>query len=192
MGDMETVPYDLIYDGLPLDDENNAAQLMAWNRYAAPFVYGDSLGRGGATQLRYAQTAQGSSALPGDADTGSGGAWRRQLGDLGQVDIPAGMICPEGTAWDFNTFKCQPGDLDPVLPGGFPPPGGQPPPPGTLPQIPPGTLPGVVTEQQCAQREAAAFAAGRDEERGNIIRTAAITAVVSGVVGIGLGYIFGR
>ena len=179
---MGEVPSDLMYDAVPFDAHQNQQQPMAWNRYpqGQPLVYADQLGRGGATQLRYAQTPQGSSAMMGDDDTGSGQLWQRQLGQIPGVGE---AVCPPGTSFDFNTLKCEPGGLDPVIPGG-PPPGG---PPG---QIPPG-LP-LVTEEQCKAREAAAFNRGVQEERAKIVTTAVITSVVSGLVGVGIGYVFGR
>lgn len=67
------------------------------------------------------------------------------------------------------------------LPGGVP---GQP-----KPGLPSG-IPGTVTEQQCVSREAAAAAAARTAEENKIVKYAAITGVVSGVIGIALGKIF--
>lgn len=171
----------LSYDATPFDAYNNAQQPMAWNKYPAgdEFVYSDSLGRGGATQLRYAETAQGSSALPGMPETGSGGEWRRQLGDLGQPqnDEPPIPTLPHPPPCGPNEQEVF-GQCFPVVPG----------------QLPPGTTPpvGVLTEQQCAQREQLAFDKGRAEERTHIVTTAAITAVVSGLVGVGIGYVFRR
>lgn len=70
------------------------------------------------------------------------------------------------------------------LPGGIP---GQPS-PGTTPNIP--TVPGMVTEQQCVAREAQAAAQAKRAEESNVFKYAAISAVASGIVGIGLGYLF--
>ena len=49
----------------------------------------------------------------------------------------------------------------------------------------------IVTEQQAAEREAAAFERGRREEQGSVIKTAAISAAVSAVVGIVIGKFLG-
>lgn len=168
---------DLDYDAVPFDQYNNAQQPMKWNKYppASPFVYGNSTGRGGATQLRYAQTPQGSSAMMGDPQTGSGQLWQRQLGQLAQApNVGHAPPCAEEGEQELFGWCF----------------------PETLPTAPPGTappqLPGVMTEEQCAAREKLAFDKGRSEERANIVTTAAITAVVSGLVGVGIGYIFRR
>lgn len=179
---------DLSYDDVPFDAYNNEQQPMVWGDYEEPFIYADDLGPGGATGPRYAQTAASSPELPGD------GYWRRQLGqvtdgepseDFELPEIPTS--CPPGTVFNISTFKCEEIDKIPGAPPGTPP--GLPAIPGT----PPGELPtGLVTEQACAAREQAAYNEGRTDERGNIVTTAAITAVVSGLVGVGIGYIFGR
>lgn len=154
------------YDAAPFDDYNQRAQPMSWNRYEqTPFVYNDPLTRGGATGLRYAQTCEGSSAMPGMEPTGSGGHWRRQLGELG--DVP--FFCPPGSSWNLSTLSCEPDDGTNGGGGGF--------------ELPPG----IVTEQECAAREKAAADEARDDARSEIITTTAIAAVVSGVIGWGLG-----
>lgn len=65
------------------------------------------------------------------------------------------------------------------LPGGLP---GQP-----SPGAPPSPqFPGMVTEQQCVAREAAAAEAAKAAEETKVVKYTAIGAVVSGVVGYGL------
>jgi len=154
----------LSYDATPFDGYNNSRQRMAWNRYApgSRFVYSDSLGRGGATQLRYAQTPRGSSAMMGDEPTGSGQLWQRQLGELPGHAPPCAVGEQEVYGW------CWP--VDEAPPVGVP----------------------VVTEQQCQEREAAAHTAGRRAERSAVVATAAVTALVSGVVGAALAGLLRR
>lgn len=93
---------------------------------------------------------------------------------------PGGVEDPECTWWQAATGECVP------APGTFP--GGGQLPPGTAPP----QLPGVVTEQQCAAREALAFDAGKSEESRNVVKTAAVSAAVSAAVGFGLGYLLLR
>lgn len=147
-------------DGIPYD----AVPLDYELNTIAPMSWGYA-GAGGANHLRLAQTI------------GTNG-WTKQLGELGQpygFDVPG--TCPPGQEWNLSTLSCQP--IDPTQP-----PPELPPPPGV-----PGGLP-VVTEQQCAARESAAYAKGKDDERGKLIITTAITAVVSGVIGVAIAKVF--
>jgi len=66
--------------------------------------------------------------------------------------------------------------------------GGLPIPPELLP--PSFSIP-IVTEEEAAKREAAAYDRGRQEEQGSVIKTAAISAAVSAVVGIVIGKFLG-
>ena len=145
----------LTYDAVPFDVYNNGEQWMEWGQYVDPYIYADPLGGGGATELRYAQTAAASPALPGDA------YWRRQLGQVPTEppELTTDGVCPAGTTFDFLSLKCQPGDIAPTLPPGTDIPTGVPP----LPGLPPGTTPPAglpVTEQQCQAREDTAFQNG--------------------------------
>jgi len=105
---------------------------------------------------------------PGGATQSRYAAWMgRQLGQL-----PPGGVeteCPPG--WPQGV----PCIIPTQLPGQATPP--------TLP------VPGVpiVTEAEAARREKAAFDKGRREEQTAVIKTAAVSAAVSALVGIALG-----
>lgn len=90
--------------------------------------------------------------------------WRKQLGQLppgGVEDVPCPPGWPEG-------IPC-------VLPGPTP----------ASPMIP------IITEEEAAKREAAAFDKGRSSATGEVVKTAAISAAVSAVVGILIGKFIG-
>lgn len=165
------------------------ATLAQWGCYRAPYIYCDDLGPGGPTQPRHASM------------TGH---------QLGQIES-----CAPGEWYNLATGRCEP--IPDVIPGYTPPggeapqgPGGQPggvecsywdyitgncPTPAPLPQAPgelPGGVPGVVTEEQCAQRANAAKEAGRKQAQAEVVKVAAISAAVSAVVGAGIGYLLGQ
>jgi hypothetical protein len=122
-----------------------------------PMTWG-AYGPGGANHLRLAQTI------------GDGHGWTKQLGQLDDGE-PIDWGCPPGEEWNFSTLSCVPiGGVGPVGPKGPPP-----------WNVPPGGIP-VVTEDECRAREKAAA----DKAQGSLIVTTAITAVVSGLVGIAL------
>lgn len=162
----------------------------------APFVYRDSLGNGGATAPRYAQT---------EGDQG----WSRQLGEIDdglEDEEPFYPTCIDtrgehpGQCFNFQTFSCEPcatpgGGPIPGLPwpgGGGPIPGlpgsgGDPlpiPDPGgglPVPELPGGP---VVSEEACRVREERA----RADARTNVI----MIAVASGAASAFAGYLVSR
>lgn len=176
-----------------------------WGQLASPFVYADQLGPGGQAYPRYAQTMCDCNGyckqLGCLGECGQLGC----LGDCGQLgQVPQGFPCPPGQVFDMSTMSC----IDePAFPPGYTPPGGvedrpctfweqttgQCPPSGTMPGGPelPQLPAGVVTEQQCQAREDSAYGKGKSAERGDVIKTAAISAAVSVAVGLGIGYLLG-
>lgn len=170
---------------------------VEWGCYSAPYVYADSMGPGGATGRRYAQTMNdGGRPLAGTH-------WHEDMGDcsylghgggLGQLgdELPPGGVedqpCPpgwpEGIPCVLNP-EIPPGTF-PTLPG-VPLPGTSP----TIPGAPAPTVPTVVvTEEEARRREDEAFARGKEAERSSLIMYTGISAVVSGLVGIALGKVF--
>lgn len=116
---------------------------------------------------------------------------RMRSAGLGQVTpLPQPCMLPDGSGVGVQQpdGSCAPF----VVPGELPMPGapavpGLPPAVPGVPQLPaPGAIPGVVTEQECVRREGAAAA----DEEAKVIKYAAITAVVSGIVGLALGKVF--
>lgn len=131
---------------------------------------------GQATFPRYAQTIVGYDAqFPLPTVYGPGTAWSKQLGELGAPTVADCL--GQGLCLDLPTGTCKPCIIPGTLPGLPQPQPGQPPP----------TIP-LLTEQQCQQREAAAFTKGRTEESSKVWKTAAISAAVSVVVGAAVGY----
>ena len=86
-----------------------------------------------------------------------------QLGQIDPADFPGGVEgeCPPG--W--------PEGVPCMLPGSTP----------GAPMVP------IITEEEAAKREVAAFEKGRRSEQGSVVKTAAISAAVSAVVGIAIG-----
>jgi hypothetical protein len=128
---------------------------------------------GGQTAPRYAQTegsAQGSNenrCVPwGTCDYD----WTRQLGQLPVLPSELPDWPEEPPAWWPPEQPYPPSYEDPTLPPALPAPGG------------------VLTEAQCAARESAAFSAGAREESGRVLKTAAVSAAVSVMVGAAVGY----
>jgi hypothetical protein len=133
---------------------------------------------------------------------------RRQLGQLDQFP------CPPGEQFNLSTLSCEP---IPDYPPGYTPPAGEVIPPGgvldrpctpyevsigicptgTLPAaVPPQngpssvpTVPGCVPSAECDARQQSAYDSGVQAERANVIRTAAVSAAVSAVVGIAIGWL---
>lgn len=185
---------------------------VVWGCYGDPYVYADSLGPGGATGRRYAQTTN-DGGLPmagthwhddmgglrgmGDCSRiGHGdGLGRMMLGQIDDDDIPPGGVedqpqqCPPG--WPPWIPCIVPSEFPPGFPGGQPGlPGGQIPPGFPVPQ--PGQIPSVVvSEEEARRREENAFKRGEAAERNKLIMYTGISAVVSGLVGIALGRVFG-
>lgn len=107
------------------------------------------------------------------------------LGQLPGDDLAPGGVedCPPG--WppgvpcvfnpDIGTWQI------PGMPSGQAPPGIPAPLPG--PAV-------IITEDEARRREAEAFERGADAERANLITYSVIGAVASGLVGVGLGYLF--
>jgi len=91
---------------------------------------------------------------------GNGQGWSKQLGGMGAID-PDLTQCPPG--WPEGV----PCVLPSKVPGG--------------PSLP------IMTEEECAGREVAAYERGKRDEAGSVIKTAAISAAVSAVVGIVIG-----
>jgi len=83
------------------------------------------------------------------------------------------MICAQQLL--CHDPKAVPPGCVPCAPGYKPPtPGGPPPPP-----------PGLVTEADCKTREGLAYNAGAEKERGEVVKTAVITGIISVLIGYG-------
>ncbi len=115
----------------------------------------------------------GGRTAPRLAETiGDGNGWYKQLGQLGQFP---GVSPPPGGVEDAPCPPNWPEGFPCMLPGSSP----------QAPMIP------IITEEEAAKREAAAFNKGRSSVAGEIVKTAAISAAVSAVVGILIGKFIG-
>jgi len=110
----------------------------------------------------------------------------QQLRDTQQ--LPPGGVedqpCPPG--WPAGIPCVIPSEL-PGIPSGLPTT-----PPGRLPSVPGVPTPQIViTEEEAREREADAYDKGASDERSKFIMYTVAGSVISGVVGIALGRIFG-
>jgi hypothetical protein len=116
-----------------------------------------------------------------DTPTGAPG-YQTPGGCIPIADFAEQCTTPQGgPGWRFPGGPCMSaGPEGPTLPPGLPPelPGG-----GELPG-------GVVYEAACQQREAAAAAKAKDAEESKVVKYAAITGVVSAVVGYAVARLF--
>jgi hypothetical protein len=165
--------------------------------YAWPYVYVDPLGPGGATAARMA------------TKIGDNEGWRKQLGQLAP---PAGFPCPEGQQFDMSTWQCVP---IPAQPPGYEPPGDIIPPGGVEPQActiqdympggrcapgapgfpgapPPGTPAPPAPICHTDADVQVAYQKGKTAARAEVVTTTVITAGITAVVGIGVGWLLGR
>lgn len=131
------------------------------------------LRRPGRTSARYASTIGGTLNKPGHPHWSKG---------MGQVPDDGPDVVEDCPWWD--PFCDGTDDGLPTLPGSIP---------GLPTTTPPTGVPGLVlTEQECKDREQAAYLAGQQAERSNLITSTLITAAVTAVVAGGIGYFMRR
>jgi hypothetical protein len=112
---------------------------------------------------------------------GPGGRTARRWAEVegSAVELAQNPCDPRGT-YDCPPWTKQLGQLD--EPPAWWPPG-----------VPcPGAVPQIVSAEECARREAAAYERGRAEEQQKTIKVAAVSTAVSVVVAGAIGYLIGR